>query len=565
MTAEAAAKPGGTREPALWPAILLATLAGGIARAAPVLAAGFPVNDGGLFASFVDAILAGPKLLPDSITYNGLNAPFAYPPLAFLATAGLERVLPIGTVEWLRWIPLVASIATIPAFFLLALELAPTQVHAAIAAFAFALVPRSFESLVMGGGLARAPGMFLAIVAIYFGARFVRRGDRSWLGAGVALGLAVLTHPDGGLFAALSLVLVSIAYARGRRAWSRMIAAAAVGVIVTSPWLFVVIAQHGIAPLVSAGGVSANLPESLFYLLTARLTDEPFWMLTAGLAVLGFVYSLSARRYFVPAWAVVLVFADPRAGGTYVSVPLAILAAIGLLDVVVARLVRVGGDVASAPDWPAAVLRSRGVAITLAFALALAMLSAFLAPYVLSPMASLDVDARAAMAWARTSLPTSARVVIVTGRPWYEDATAEWFPYLAGRRSVATVQGFEWMGASAWQAQLDASAALQSRASDTVTSLEGWSLTYRVQYDYVYLPKGPLGGVTSGPDCCTALRQTLAASSDYSVAYDGPGASIFERRTSQAVVGADARDPSRRESFARRRSVMVAGTRGPQP
>ncbi len=531
MTTQAAAKRGDAREVSLWPAILLATLVGGIARAAPVLAAGFPVNDGGLFASFVDAILTGPQLLPDSITYNGLNAPFAYPPLAFLATAGLERVLPIGTVEWLRWIPLAASIATIPAFFLLALEMAPTRVHAAIAAFAFALVPRSFEWLVMGGGLARAPGMLLAILAIYLGARFLRKGDRSWLGAGIALGLAVLTHPEGGLFAALSLVLVALADARGRRAWSRLIAAAAVGVIVTSPWLLVMIARHGIAPLVSAGGVSANLVESLFYLLTARLTDEPFWMLTAGLATLGLVYSLSARRYFVPAWVVLMVIADPRGAATYVSVPLAILAATGLLDVVVARLVRVGGDIASAPGWPTPLLRSRGASITLGGALVLAMLSAFLAPYVLSPMASLNTDARAAMTWGRTSLPTSARVVVVTGRQWYEDATSEWFPFLSGRRSVATVQGFEWMGASAWQAQLDMSAALQDRAKDTVASLEKWALEYRMGYDFVYVPKGRLGEVTSAPDCCTALRQTLRESGSFEIVYDGPGASIFERRT----------------------------------
>jgi len=529
MTTQAAAKPGDAREFSLWPAILLATLVGGIARAAPVLAAGFPVNDGGLFASFVDAILAGPQLLPDSITYNGLNAPFAYPPLAFLATAGLERVLPIGTVEWLRWIPLVASIGTTPAFALLALELAPTRMHAVIAAFAFALMPRSFESLVMGGGLARAPGMLLAIVAIYFGARFVRNGDRSWLGAGIALGLAVLTHPEGGLFAALGLTLVSLAYARGRRVWARLIAAAAVGVIITLPWLVVVVARYGTAPLVSAGGTSPNLVQSLFYLLTVRLTDEPFWTLTAGLVVLGFVYSLSVRRYFLPAWAVALLIADPRAGGTYVSVPLAILAATGLLDVVIARLVRIGGDISSAPGWPTAVLRSRGVSFVLLGALVLAMLSAFLAPYLLSPMASLDMDARAAMTWVRSSLPASARVVVVTGREWYEDATSEWFPYLAGRRSIATVQGFEWAGASAWQAQIDMDAALQELATNTAASLEEWALEYHVSYEYVYVPKGRLGDVSSGVECCTALRQTLRESGAYEIVYDGPGATIARR------------------------------------
>ena len=77
-----------------WPAIALAIVVGTIARAAPVFAAGFPINDGGMFASMVDSIGAGGQVLPDAVTYNGLNAPFAYPPLAFLVTAGLERADP---------------------------------------------------------------------------------------------------------------------------------------------------------------------------------------------------------------------------------------------------------------------------------------------------------------------------------------------------------------------------------------------------------------------------------------------------------------------------------------
>jgi hypothetical protein len=54
---------------------------------------------------------------------------------------------------------------------------------------------------------------------------------------------------------------------------------------------------------------------------------------------------------------------------------------------------------------------------------------------------------------------------------------------------------------------------------------------YGVTPTYVYLPKGMISGQLSVDDCCTGLRQTLAGSPDYTVAYDGPGASIFERRT----------------------------------
>ena len=157
------------------------------------------------------------------------------------------------------------------------------------------------------------------------------------------------------------------------------------------------------------------------------------------------------------------------------------------------------------------------------------MLSAALAPYVLSPMASLSADARSAMAWSRDSLPSTARVVVVTGRSWYEDATSEWFPYLAGRVSVATVQGYEWLGSSAWQRQLELADALRDRANDTVAALDEWARQFGVEYDYVYVPKGRLGGVRSEEDCCSAMRVTLRESADYEIVYDGVGATIARR------------------------------------
>ena len=529
MTAQTAARPGTAEGRSPWPWILLATLAGAIVRAAPVIGSGFPVNDGGLFASMVADILRSGQVIPDWTSYNGLNGPFAYPPLAFVVTAGLEAVVPLGTVEWLRWIPLVSAVATVPAFALLAMALAPSRVHAAIATVAFALVPRSFEWLVMGGGLTRAPGFLVAIMSVYLGIRFLKTGGRAWIGAGIGLGLTVLTHPQAGLFATISLSLAALAHARTRRAWSRMIAAAVVGVFVTAPWLAVVTIRYGIGPFVSAGGVSANLLQSVFYLLTANLTDEPFWKLAAGLGVLGVVYSLSARRFFAPAWAVVLVLAAPRAAATYVSVPLSLLVAVGLLDVVVARILHVGGELLSSPGWPTPLLRLRSVRIVVGGALVFGMLSASLAPYVLSPMASLSADARSAMAWSRDFMPPTARVVIVTGRPWYQDATSEWFPYLAGRVSVATAQGYEWLGSSAWQRQLELSAALGGRADDTVAALDEWARQFGVDYDYVYLPKGPLGGVLSEDDCCGAMRVTIRESATYEIVYDGVGATIARR------------------------------------
>lgn len=528
MTTQAAS-PGATREPSLWPAILLATLAGAIARGAPVFAAGFPINDGGLFASMVDDILHSGQAIPTWTSYDGLNGPFAYPPLAFLVTAGLETIAPLGTVEWLRWLPLVASIATVPAFYLLAAEVAPSRVHAVVATFAFALVPRSFEWMVMGGGLTRAPGFLLAILAIALGLRSLRAGGRAWLGTGVALGLTALTHPSAALFAGISLGLASLAFARTRQGWARMAMSAVVAGLVASPWVLLVVYRHGIEPIVSAGGTGINVVESLFYLVTGRLTEEPFFPLIVALGLAGVVESLVARRLFVPVWAAVLVLADPRASATFITVPLSILAAVGLLDVVVARALRVDGDLRAASGWPSPLLRGRGVRAIIGTALGFSLLAALLAPQFLEPMATLDVDQRAAMSWGRESLPDDARVVVVTGRVWFQDATSEWFPYLADRVSVATVQGYEWMGSAAWQRQRDLADDLITRCRETAASLEAWAREWGIDYEFVYVPKDQVGAVLSPEDCCPALRTTLVESADYEVVYDGPGATVVRR------------------------------------
>lgn len=529
MTMPVEAKATAAQGPSPWPWILLATLAGAIVRVAPVLRADFPLGDGGMFASIVDEIRRTGDLIPTWITYNNLNAPFGYPPLSFVVTAGLDYLIPIGTVEWLRWIPLVASIATVPAYSLLASVLAPSRTHVVVATFVFALVPGSFEWLIMGGGLTRAPGFLLAILTLYLWIRFLKLGGRAWIGAGVGLGLAVLTHPNAGLFTAIGMSLAAIAYGRDGRTWGRVIATAAIGVAVSMPWIVTVVARHEIAILIAAGGTSPNLWQSVYTILTASVTGEPFWRLAAGLGVLGYLYAVFRRWYFLPAWAAIIALADPRATITYAAVPMSVLAAVGLLDVVTARLLHLAGEIRAAPGWPGAVLRRRSVRAILGVALSLGLMSALLAPYVIGPLTSIDSDQRSAMAWSRGAIPSTARVLVVTDLPWYGQTTAEWFPYLAGRESVATVQGYEWLGSAAWQRQLELADALREHANDTVAALDEWADEFGVVYDYVYLPKGQLGGVMSAEDCCRALRSTLRDSADYEIVYDGVGATIARR------------------------------------
>ena len=149
-------------------------LAGLVVRAIPVALADFPVNDGGLFVAMTRAIEDAGWSLPLTISWNGSELPFAYPPLGFYLSGGLSSLFGLELTDVFRWLPLVASALVVPAVFLLARELLRSDAGALVAALAYALAPVSYVWLVQGGGVTRAPGMLLAVLTIWQVVRLVR-------------------------------------------------------------------------------------------------------------------------------------------------------------------------------------------------------------------------------------------------------------------------------------------------------------------------------------------------------------------------------------------------------
>src|SRR3546814_13784021 len=63
----------------------------------------------------------------------------------------------------------------------------------------------------------------------------------------------------------------------------------------------------------------------------------------------------------------------------------------------------------------------------------------------------LPEDEREAMAWVAVETPEDSRFALITDATrWSSDRSAEWFPYLTDRVSVATVQGLEWVTGDAF-------------------------------------------------------------------------------------------------------------------
>jgi 4-amino-4-deoxy-L-arabinose transferase-like glycosyltransferase len=132
--------------------LLVVTLLGAAVRLSPLTASGYPLNDGGLFVRMSQDLLGNGFSIPATSTYNGEAIPFAYPPLGLFLTAAVVRLTGMSAVDVLRVLPGLISVACILAFYLLAAELLRSRWRGVIASAAFALLPRSYLWLVVGGG-----------------------------------------------------------------------------------------------------------------------------------------------------------------------------------------------------------------------------------------------------------------------------------------------------------------------------------------------------------------------------------------------------------------------------
>jgi hypothetical protein len=111
---------------------------------------------------------------------------------------------------------------------------------------------------------------------------------------------------------------------------------------------------------------------------------------------------------------------------------------------------------------------------------------------------------------------------------------SEWFPALTRRRSVAAVQGSEWLPHGATGSRLDAYNALQRCAFRDANCLREWTESWDLAFDHVYVVKGraveaPYAGRFGFETCCELLRDSLLSDPGYRLVYDGPGVSVFER------------------------------------
>lgn len=515
-----------------------AILAGVAIRCWLILSRDFPLNDGGLFYAMAGDIRHNGYALPVTTTYNGAALPFAYSPLALYAAAVMAD-LGAPLADALRFLPLLATCLLLGAFVLLARELLATRAEVVAATFAFALIPRSFTWLLMGGGLTRSFGFLFAVLAAWQATRFYKHGGwRHLLAATVLSALTVLSHLGTAPSLVIAMVLLFLVYGRSWPAFLGMVVIALGTALLSAPWWGTVLAHHGLDTFRAANATG----ESLFSDYNGRhrvlmslanfgvtKTGEPMAPIVWLFALVGGMAAVVRGSWMLPAWWVLLLMFDGRQGGTFATIPLSMLAGIGVVGVVLPALM------AAAPDP-----RRRRVAKAMA-ALLLATLVVYSGAWGLTrdqdyggegwTLEALTFAQREAMSWLRDATPPRSRVLVVSGTWWPMDRTSEWLPVLADRPSVATVQGYEWVPGGVFDARLRQYEAVQTCGGQGVRCLERWIANTGSTVDYLFIPR-----IRPQP-CCRKLLEELAVNPRWTRVFSNTGAIIFQRRPRPASAG----------------------------
>lgn len=438
--------------------VLLLVLAAVVAhRLLLAVGAGFPINDGGLFVPYIEATRRSFPGLPATVEYNGLVLPNAYPPLGFWLAGALAE-LGLGAVTAMQVLPVVFNIVWICLLAVLFLRDGHTPLFAAAAVGVLALAFRSYEWLVMGGGLTRGLGaVFLVLTLLALGGTRGREPSplqaRWAVVAGLCVGSALLSHLEWGILAAASVVVQRALRSTSLKGFAVTTTLAGVtAVLVVTPWVLFVLAEHGAEPFLAASGTSAwDLPVTVDRLEGYARAQWPNLLLGVGAAVL-----LVRRHLFWPIFVLMCVVLTPRHSLTPLVVPASYLTATGLEAVV--QAVR-----RAAVQWRegAEVAAVAAMAVLAVSASALAVDRTRAVNPTFQP---LSADVRAAMAWVSEER-AGRSFAVVTDPVWYYDASAEWFPALTGATSSTTVQGTEWLPGNAFREREAAVMAIKASAS----------------------------------------------------------------------------------------------------
>ncbi len=508
-----------------WPALFLFTalLFGAIVRFWPAFTNGFPLNDGGMFHTMIIDLKENQYLLPYFTTYNAVDIPYAYPPIGFYIAASLSDLLQVSVLQILLWLPVLANTLSVFVFYKFAEQILKSRLTASLAVMIYALSSRAFLWQVMGGGITRAFGMLFLLLMLWQAVQlFQSEGHPKHLALTILFGACtIMSHPQTALHAALGGAVLFAFYGLNRRGIPSALAVGLGVVLLTAPWWGTVLLRHGIAPLLSAGQTSQRTLE--FYLIVLNLHGPGNYL---ALPMLVFFYiglwaSIKKRNFFFIIWILLAYLIDTRGGDGVALLPEAMLAGMGLLQLImwINRATDEQDFSMIMKPWSQALIFGSFFYFILA---------AGISDFQLVNT-SLKPEDLKTIEWINSNVEDEKTFLLATGREFsMSDPMQEWFPALTNQYSATTLQGLEWTLSDLFFPWYEELVAFQHCAD--INCVIGWSGKNKIHYDYLFVTIPPDDDESDLGDSLRSLVVSARSSSTHLIVYESKNALVLEKR-----------------------------------
>ncbi|MBN1168949.1 glycosyltransferase family 39 protein [Candidatus Woesebacteria bacterium] len=503
-------------------------ITGSIIRIFFTLRANFPLNDGGMFYKMTQELMDNSFRLPMFTSYNHSNIPFAYPPLGFYAAGITSRVFNISLINVFRFLPLIITILTIPAFYIYAKELFPKKL-AIISAFIFSVIPRSFMWLIMGGGITRSFGLLFSLLTLYFAKKYFREHSKKYLFYTVIFAaLTTSSHLEWFFFTCYSLLFINIHIAKGTKLLKKIIPIIIGTFLLTLPWWLTVLNRFGVGPYMNflkAGSVYKDI-KTYPHLLTLSFTDEPFLTIFGTLGLLGLMLSTVINGFILIVWFLTPLLIAPRSSPNLIVIPLTFSAAFAIYQLsLITKTKELKRQQRSKKTQKLRLLVFKTI-------------TAYLAIYTItstiflselsnnSYFDSITNDEVEAMNWVKANTDPSSKFLLITDNlKWGMDTVSEWFPAISNRESITTPQGQEWISNNEFYYKVSLNNNLKLCYTKGIGCIEKIMYEY-TKFDYVFIYR--CNDRIQLNDIANLIRNELSRSEKHELVFENKDTQIFK-------------------------------------
>ena len=505
--------------------LLMVVILGMYVRIGHVISVDFPLNDGGLFYSMIRELGESDRILPVYTSYNQAQIPYAYPPFSFFILHILENMLKVSLLDIMRMFPALVSCLTIPLFYRFTHKILTSKTGVLFSTLAFSFLPTSFDWLIVGAGVTRAPAFVFSLLALNGAISFLKeKSYQHLLVVTVGFTLVILTHPGIAWFTFYSLCVLFGYKALSERKFLLHLGSVMVtSGLLSSIWWLTIVQRHGWKVFVYPFQTESYSFASLLTPFTFLFTNEPFLDIFAVIGLLGLFISFRRKNYLIPVWFIVVFLLEPRLSAIYSVIPFSILVGTGFANGILPAIQKDG-----LRDKPDDADKIHWDLLTRVFVIFL-LLYVTTAAYLAVQSKHLSREQIQSMKWTAKNSSQDESFIILTGTQSYgKDYASEWFPALSGRKSVTTPQGMEWLPDNQFQKMAEAHFDLQKCVEENLACLNNWGHFYEKDFAHIFISKK---SIRENGQSVDLLLDDLKNHSSYSVVFENDDVIIFYEKS----------------------------------